>query len=198
MLAVALLSPGPHAQAGEDAAVRSVPARRHRAVEIEPHLVLGAAPPGFGQGSGGGAGVRASIGILPGGLLPNVDDSVALGVGLDYAHYDGKLALTGYHDRCLQNQPGPNGTQICTDITSNGGTWNYIYIPVVVQWNLWLTTRFSAFAEPGVDFYHLPDHGFSLVPALYVGGRLHLSNHVALTARLGYPTTLAVGLSLLL
>ena len=63
-------------------------------------------------------------------------------------------------------------------------------------WNLWLTRSFSVFAEPGVDLYHLADHGFGVVPALELGGRVQLSTHTALTVRLGYPTV-ASGLSFL-
>ena len=192
-LAVALLGFISLANADED--IASAP-KSYR-FEIEPHLVLGTSPPGFGQGSGIGAGIRGSVVALPNGLLPKVNDSLAIGFGLDYGHYYGKWALNGYRDRCLHYQAGPDGTQVCTDITLNGGDYTYLYVPIVVQWNFWFTRRFSGFVEPGVDFYHLADHGFGAVPAFYLGGRLRLSEHTALTIRLGYPTT-AIGVSFLL
>jgi hypothetical protein len=66
-----------------------------------------------------------------------------------------------------------------------------------MQWNFWFTRRFSAFGEPGVDLYYLGNHGFSAVPAFYVGGRVQLSDRITLTGRIGYPT-LAIGVSFML
>ena len=126
-----------------------------------------------------------------------VNDSVAIGFGLDFGHYAGRYALNGYRDQCLHFEPGPAGTAVCTDVTSNGGTYNYVFVPVVMQWNFWLTERFSAFGEPGLAFYHLGNYGFSASPALYLGGRLRLADRITLTARIGYPT-LAIGVSFMM
>jgi hypothetical protein len=158
------------------------------AVELEPHLVLGSDPPGPGYGSGAGIGVRASFVFAPEGFIRGVNDSAAIGVGLDLEHYYGSLALDGYRDQCLHFEPGPNGTAICTQVTSNGGTYNYAFIPVVLQWNFWFTDRLSAFGEPGVNLYFLGDHGFGAGPALYIGGRVRVADRITITARLGYPT----------
>jgi hypothetical protein len=193
-LLLGLLSP---ANAREDVVIRSSRAPMSYEVELEPHLVIGTAPPGPGQGSGVGAGVRGNFVILPEGFIPKVNDSVAIGVGLDFGRYYGNWAVNGYQNQCLHFEPGPNNTQICTEVTSNGGTYTYVYIPVVMQWNFWLTRRFSAFGEPGVDFYYLGNHGVSAVPALYLGGRLQLSDRITLTGRIGYPTV-AIGVSFML
>ena len=166
--------------------------------ELEPHLAFGTAPPGFGQGSGLGAGVRGSIVLLPHGILPGVDDSLAVGFGLDYGRYKGDWALSNsWRDQCLSYGTAPDGTRLCTDITVNGGTYTYLFIPLVAQWDFWLTRRFSAFAEGGANLYYLVDHGFSAVPAGYLGGRVRLSRSTALTVRLGYPVA-DVGISFLL
>lgn len=157
-------------------------------VELEPHLVFGSAPPGPGAGSGVGVGLRASIVVAPDGFLRDVDDSVAIGVGLDYGHYAARYALNGYRDQCLHFEPGPAGTSVCTDVSSNGGSYDYLFIPIVMQWNFWLTEKFSAFGEPGLSIYDLGNHGFGLAPALYAGGRLRLTDTITLTARIGYPT----------
>ena len=181
--------------AQEDVDARSARGPLPTAFEIEPHFVAGTAPPGFGQGSGIGAGLRGSVVILRKGLVPNVDDSVALGFGLDYGRYQGNWSLSsGWRDQCLHYETAPNGTPMCTDTTLNGGTYTYLYIPIVAQWNFGLTRRSSAFVEPGVALYYLRGHGFSAVPAGYLGGRMRLSDRVALTLRLGYPT-LAIGAS---
>jgi len=165
--------------------------------EIEPHLVFGSSPPGRGVGSGVGLGVRASVVVAPDGFLRDVNDSVAIGFGLDYGHYAARYSLNGYRDDCLHFEPGPAGTMVCTDVTSNGGSYNYLFIPVVMQWNFWLTDKFSAFGEPGLTLYHLGNEGLGATGALYIGGRLRLTDQITLTARIGYPT-FSIGVSFLL
>ena len=165
--------------------------------ELEPHLVLGTDPPGPGVGSGVGIGVRGSVVVAPDGFVRNLNDSVAVGFGLDVGHYTGSWAIRGYRDQCLHFQPGPNDTSVCTEVTSNGGTYNYVYVPVVMQWNFWLTHRWSVFGEPGVNLYFLGNHGFDVSPAIYVGGRFQIADRITLTARLGYPT-FSFGVSFLL
>ena len=185
------------ARATEQVVVHDARAPIGYAFELEPHLVLGTSPPGPGAGSGAGIGLRGSFVLSPEGFIPGVNDSLALGVGLDYAHYDGALGLQGFRDQCLQFEPGPNGTSVCTSVTSNGGSYNYLFAPVVMQWNFWLTRRFSAFGEPGVDLYLLGNHGFDIGPALYLGGRFQIADRITLTIRIGYPT-LAFGVSFMM
>ena len=156
--------------------------------EVEPHLVLGSAPPGPGYGSGAGLGVRASFVVAPEGFIRGVNDSVAIGVGLDYTHYYGGYGFYGYRDQCLHFEPGPNGTAVCTDVSSNGGTYNYVFVPVVMQWNFWFTDRFSAFGEPGANLFFLGNHGFNAGGALYLGARYRIADRITLTGRIGYPT----------
>jgi hypothetical protein len=194
---IGLLSFARAAGAAEQVIIRDTRAPIGYAFELEPHLVLGASPPGPGYGSGAGIGVRGSFVLLPDGFIRGVNDSVALGVGLDYGHYNAAYGFDGYRDQCLHFQPGPNGTSICTDVTSNGGTYNYVFVPVVMQWNFWLTQRFSAFGEPGVDLYVLGNHGFGVGPALYLGGRFQVADRITLTLRIGYPT-LAFGVSFMM
>jgi hypothetical protein len=196
LLAGLLLAPR-SAEAYEQVVIRDWRAPMIYELEIEPHLVLGTAPPGPGYGSGVGVGVRGSVVIVPEGFIRNVNDSIAVGFGLDLGHYTGAWDLRGYRDQCLHYEPGPNGTSICTEVTSNGGTYNYLFLPVVMQWNFWFTRRFSAFGEPGVDVYYLGNHGLSVSPAAYIGGRVKLAEGITLTGRLGYPTV-AVGVSFML
>jgi hypothetical protein len=166
-------------------------------VEIEPHLLLGTAPPGPGRGSGGGIGVRASFVLSEDGFIRGVNDSIALGVGVDFGRYGDRYGFYGYRDQCLRFEPGPAGTLVCTDVTSNGGSYSYVFMPVVMQWNFWLTERWSVFGEPGINLYALGSYGFGAGPALYLGGRLTLAERIKLTLRLGYPT-LGLGVSFLL
>jgi len=186
-----------HADTGGDIGAHDSIAPARYGLEIEPHIIGGTLPPGFGQGSGIGAGVRGSIVILRNGIIPHVNDSIALGLGLDYGRYKGDWALNGWRDQCLTHVVAPDGTEVCSQVTSNGGTYDYLYIPVVVQWSFWPAQRFSAFVEPGADLYYLGHHGFGVVPALYLGARVRLSHRVSLTGRIGYPT-LALGASFML
>jgi hypothetical protein len=160
-------------------------------VELEPHLIFGSYPPGAGVGSGYGIGVRGSLVLLPQGVLTRtrIHDTLALGIGLDYGHYRRAWAFRGYRDQCLHFQPGPAGTSVCTEVTSHGpATSDYLFIPVVLQWNFWLSRRWSLLVEPGLDLYYLEHHGFSAGPAVYLGGRFLITDRIALVLRAGYPT----------
>ena len=196
VLALASLT-SPRIARAYESVVREARAPIGYAFELEPHLVLGSNPPGAGAGSGVGVGVRGNMVIAPDGFLRGVNDSVALGIGLDYGHYYASWAINGYRDQCLSFQPGPDGTSICTAVTSNGGTYNYLFVPAVMQWNFWLTERLSAFAEPGLTLYFISNHGFDASPALFVGGRFRIADRITLTARLGYPT-FAFGVSFMM
>jgi hypothetical protein len=68
-----------------------------------------------------------------------------------------------------------------------GGSSNYLYVPVVMQWNFWLHQRWSVFGEPGLVFSHHNGDNLGLEPDLSVGGRFLLTNGVTLTLRVGYP-----------
>ena len=196
-VALALLVSARAAEAGEVSVIYNTRTPIGYAAEIEPHLVFGSGPPGRGVGSGGGIGVRASVVVAPDGFISGVNDSVAIGFGLDYGRFVARYGLNGYRDECLHFEPGPAGTAVCTDVTSNGGSYNYLFAPVVMQWNFWLTERFSAFGEPGISFYHLGSYGYAVSPALYLGGRLRLADRITLTARIGYPT-IAFGVSFMM
>lgn len=73
----------------------------------------------------------------------------------------------------------------------------YFFIPVVMQWNFWVTTHWSVFGEPGIGFTNSTPNHPPLDPVFFAGGRYHFSDHLALTLRLGYPDV-SVGLSFFL
>jgi hypothetical protein len=72
------------------------------------------------------------------------------------------------------------------------------WVPVVMQWNFWVSEHWSVFAEPGVAF-RWRDHYKKLGPdpILYGGARWLFAPRVSLTMRVGYPA-FALGLSFLL
>jgi len=63
------------------------------------------------------------------------------------------------------------------------GDW--VLVPVVFQWNFWLASHWSVFGEPGLAF--CGGGRCTAVPILYAGGRFHITEHIALTLRVGYP-----------
>ncbi|MGH7272675.1 MAG: hypothetical protein ACREJ3_19770 [Polyangiaceae bacterium] len=71
----------------------------------------------------------------------------------------------------------------------------HVLIPIVMQWNFWLSTHWSVFGEPGFAFGS-GRHG-DFWPALFVGGRFHFTDRIALTLRIGYPAV-SIGVSFLL
>jgi len=72
------------------------------------------------------------------------------------------------------------------------------WVPIVMQWNFWLSTHWSVFGEPGGAF-HFQDNGRTDRPdfTLYGGARFRFSDRATLTFRIGHPA-LAVGVSFLL
>jgi hypothetical protein len=78
-----------------------------------------------------------------------------------------------------------------------GADWteDHFRVPVVMQWNFWLSRNWSVFGEPGglIDFgKKTRPH-----PAIYAGGRFHFTDRITLTMRVGHPTA-RVGVSFLL
>jgi|CZKU01.1.fsa_nt_gi hypothetical protein len=165
-------------------------------VELEPHLAFGVSdPPGAGTQSGFGAGVQASFELAHNGFVGSINDSVAIGVGADFLHYSGDAApLAG---ACRRFVPGPAGTNVCVEVTQTGGRSNYMFLPVVLQWNFWLSPRWSAFVEPGLSLYWLDYGTLGASPAFFFGGRAHVTDRVTITLRIGYPT-FTLGASFLL
>src|SRR5579883_1330264 len=74
------------------------------------------------------------------------------------------------------------GVGVGLDVGTNGR----VVVPVVMQWNFWLSTHWSVFGEPGLAVGSGAANA-AVWPAFFVGGRLHFTDRVALTFRLGYP-----------
>jgi hypothetical protein len=68
-------------------------------------------------------------------------------------------------------------------------------LSAAMQWNFWLTDRWSVFGEPGVGVRLNNDADFW--PSLGAGGRFHFTPNITLTFRIGFPVS-AVGVSFLL
>ena len=171
-------------QALAQSTIRAHGARPSYGVELEPHL-LGTpfSPPGVGSGEGLGLGARGTFEILSQGFLSRVNDSVGVGVGLDWIHYDDSDADSS--SECLRTEQAPNGIPVCVEVP---GDTDYLWIPVVMQWNFWLHKKWSVFGEPGLALRLDDMDEFNVSPfVLFVGGRYHVSDQFTLTLRLGYP-----------
>jgi hypothetical protein len=155
--------------------------------EAEPHLLLGLIdPPGPAYGTGLGVGFRGTVILVDNGFVPSINNSIGIGFGADWVHYG-----SGGRSNCVVDT-GPSGVQTC-DTASLSELW----IPVVMQWNFYLSRQWSVFGEPGLALRYQSVPGYRNVnvdPQLYVGGRWHFSDQMTLTMRLGYPT-LSVGVS---
>ena len=157
--------------------------------DAEPHLLLGVfKPPGPAAGTGLGVGFRGTIEIFDNGFVPSINNTVGIGFGVDWMRYDRA-------DRACVNQAAGSNCRIVQVEESV----DYFWIPVVLQWNFWLSDNWSVFGEPGVAL-RVTNEGDSEVSFdpfnLWVGGRFHFSDAVALTMRIGYPT-FSIGVSFL-
>jgi hypothetical protein len=157
-------------------------------VEIEPHLNLQYLVFQQYKANGLGPGVRFGIPIMSPGFIKSINDSIAISFGADVMY----LRPTDRANDC-----GPNGC----DYKS---FWA-LYFPVTMQWNFWLTDKWSVFGEPGAvvqtaateceRIYGCKKPSW-IGPAFYAGARYHFSDSMALTMRVGWPNGLSVGLSI--
>lgn len=148
-------------------------------LEAEPHLALGFIdPPGPARGTGIGMGARGAVEIVDNGFIPTINNTIAIGFGLDWVSYGGGACPPGAEEPCDREH-------------SN------LWIPLVLQWNFWLSEDWSVFGEPGPAL-RLEGSKVSVEPLeFWVGGRWHFMQYAALTMRVGYPT-FTVGVSFLL
>lgn len=164
----------------------------HYKLEIEPHLNLQYFWFDHYNGHGFGPGVRFGIPILAPGFIKKINDSVAISFGADFLRYTGR-------EFCSNEG---RGNFVCT----SGASYWVLYAPVTMQWNFWLTDKWSVFGEPGLvvrtAFGDACNRAFGcdnrspIWFAFYAGARFHFSDSVALTLRAGYPNGLSVGVSI--
>jgi len=122
-------------------------------------------------------------GIVGFGYPFDYDNNIGLG-------FRGTIHLTNGFVKTINDSVGIG---FGMDFAPGAGGW--LIVPVVLQWNFWLSTHWSVFGEPGVAFTNGPLS--AVVPAFYAGGRFHFTDRIALTLRLGYPDV-SVGVSFLL
>jgi hypothetical protein len=189
---VVALSVSAAREARAQSTIRQPGAHPNYSIEIEPHLLAALLLTRAGEGIGLGG--RFTIPIVKNGFISTINNNVGIGFGLDWAHYNG-CYYAYYRDPFYYDCP----------------SFNTFIFPVVMQWNFFLAKQWSVFAEPGMAFeygtfgscpgYYVnargavvyypcgpaPNH-FNWDPfVLFVGGRFHASDSVALTMRIGWP-----------
>jgi hypothetical protein len=122
--------------------------------------------------------------------------TLGFGYPYDYGNYLGFGFRGTFHitDGFVSSINDSIGIGVGMDFAPGFGG-GYFIVPVVMQWNFWLSTHWSVFGEPGLAFTNGPLS--AVTPVFYAGGRFHFTERIALTMRLGYPD-FSVGVSFLL
>lgn len=163
-------------------------------VELEPHLVVQHSASPAWNDTGFGVGLRANVVILD-GPIKSINNSMAIGFGVDWAHFDDACWDWYYHDN--RDRRGYYYDDHCKA--------NSLWFPVVLQWNFWLTDVISVFGEPGLaishdwwEGYYDPgaaprdyDHTSFHFLVLWGGARFQFSDRVNATVRIGWPSLTA-------
>jgi hypothetical protein len=170
--------------AGAAGTIKNADDHPHYTAEIEPHLIFGTND--YYWNSGVGIGGRFSFVIVDPGFIKDINNTVAIGTGLDVNFY-------GW-DCPYYYRPGPGPYYNC------GGSVTGFTIPVVMQWNFYVAPHVSVFGEPGLAIhyysysydcppgYNCPSYSHTHVApfVLYGGMRYHFNESIAITPRLGF------------
>jgi hypothetical protein len=173
------------------------------AADLEPHLVLGLDDTPYYGGGGFGLGARVTIPFMRNGPIGTINNDMGIGFGLDWLTR-GTSCGGGYY---YYGQPNYNFNYY------NNCSAYAVYVPVVLQWNFYLTDIISVYGEPGFALryahiswnYNAPtgvmnggSNSFT-DPILVIGGgaKFMFGRTVGLNVRLGYPY-FSVGASILL
>lgn len=164
-------------------------------VDLEPHAVFGWDDNYYG-GSAFGLGIRATIPFLRNGPISTINNDMGIGFGLDWV-------TTGSCNRNYYYQPN-NGYYDCSAYA--------IYVPIVLQWNFYITDIITVYGEPGfairyahvsatLPYQNLPrDYSYGYTDPILVmsgGAKFMFGKTVGLNVRVGYPY-FTVGASFLL
>jgi hypothetical protein len=168
-------------------------------LEVEPHFVYQWEHE-TGLDEGMGAGIRVSVPIIEDGPIKTINNSMAIGFGLDWTHFSDPCGSYYWWDGHKPDPKDPNyyyWNQECSA--------NQIWLPVVLQWNFWLTKTISVFGEPGLGIQHVrwsynvpcnsptgwcevDESDTDLEPVFWAGARFLVSDHLGITLRLGSPS----------
>ena len=177
------------------------------AVDLEPHLALGLDDTYYYGGTGYGLGARVTIPFLRNGPISTINNDMGIGFGLDWLTR-GNSCNNGYY-YAFRGGPAYYAYNNCSAYS--------IYVPVVLQWNFYLTDIITVYGEPGFalryshiswDFaplgcapgnYACQGSNSFTDPILVIAGgaKFMFGRTVGLNVRVGYPY-FSVGASILL
>ncbi len=173
-------------------------AHPHYAFELEPHLLLAVDNPYWGN-DGWGLGLRAAVPIMHQGPISKINNNMAIGFGLDWASYG----------HCNDGYYGAHVDKYGLNWNGRDCSVNAVHVPVVLQWNFYITDIITAFGEPGFGVRHTWVSGdypcgngnvcrdsnsyTDLVPYFSVGAKFMFGRAAGLMVRVGYPTTTVGG-----
>ena len=142
--------------------------------ELEAHGIYDWAWPATGPGLG----VRANIPLFHNGPIDTINNNMAIGFGVDMSWWSYGHRVRRFGRRCWDDWDGR-----CSGTT--------LWIPVVLQWNFYLTEIISVFGEPGAAIRYVSwyddSHFHPFVPVFGGGARFQFGDRVGLTVRIGYP-----------
>ena len=174
-------------------------------VDFEPHLALGLDDTPYFGGTGYGLGARVTIPFLRNGPISTINNDMGIGFGLDWLTR-GSSCNNGYY---YFGRPYNYNYDNC-------GAYA-LYVPVVLQWNFYLTDIITVYGEPGfaLRYSHVSWDftGTGACPAGAVcqgsygatdpilviagGAKFMFGRTIGLNVRIGYPY-FSVGASFLL
>ena len=166
----------------------------HYGVELEPHLVLQWAEEPVWNDEGIGLGLRASIPVIQDGPVRTINNSLAIGFGLDWAHFDNScLRARSTADppelaRLLRQRllaPGRGAVELLLQQPDQRVPRARPGHPPLA---LWTARRCARTAKLPVCDSGGSDTDVEFV--LWLGVRFHLSRSFAMTLRLGTPSLL--------
>jgi len=198
-LVALLAAPPAHAQ------IKEPGSHPKYSVELEPHFVIDWSDEFWG-GDGIGIGGRASIPVIDNGPVSSINNNLAIGFGIDWAHFSGNCWNWGPW------WPGPNPPPNAPPRNAYNCSGDNLWFPIDAQWNFFFTPVVTAFGEAGLairyshwsaeypgcgNLCEASSHDIGVDPVFAVGGRFLLARSFGLTIRLGWPY-LSLGASFLL
>lgn len=167
-------------------------------VELEPHFAFQWSNR-LGDDDGFGPGLRVNIPFLKNGPISSINNNMAIGFGADVTFGDAGPWCRGFDP----------------EFDGDGCNVTEVWLPVVLQWNFFLTKVISVFGEPGFAIAHRRwdfsyncngpmnpacdwDESDTDVEFVFgAGARFMFSDRVGATVRLGWPM-LTAGINFLL